>query len=66
MKNRTLHFACISVLFWMSHSSNAITPEISTNTTEKSQAKQNSNVSARVKALNQLLQKTNTQNTMGL
>ncbi|WP_410365376.1 hypothetical protein, partial [Acinetobacter baumannii] len=23
MKNRTLHFACISVLFWMSHSSNA-------------------------------------------
>ncbi|WP_369812996.1 hypothetical protein, partial [Acinetobacter baumannii] len=22
MKNRTLHFACISVLFWMSHSSN--------------------------------------------
>ncbi|QNX12374.1 DUF885 domain-containing protein [Acinetobacter seifertii] len=56
MKNRTLHFACISVLFWMSHSSNAITPEISTNTTEKSQAKQNSNVSARVKALNQLLQ----------
>ena len=56
MKNRTLHFACISVLFWMSHSSNATTPEISTNTTEKSQAKQNSNVSARVKALNQLLQ----------
>ncbi|WP_428844972.1 hypothetical protein, partial [Acinetobacter baumannii] len=28
MKNRTLHFACISVLFWMSHSSNATTPEI--------------------------------------
>lgn len=56
MKNRTLHFACISVLFWMSHSSNATPPEISTNTTEKSQAKQNSNVSARVKALNQLLQ----------
>ncbi|MDK4792133.1 MAG: DUF885 domain-containing protein [Acinetobacter sp.] len=56
MKNRTLHFACISVLFWMSHSSNATTPEISTNTTEKSQAKQNSNVSVRVKALNQLLQ----------
>ncbi|WP_409448884.1 hypothetical protein, partial [Acinetobacter baumannii] len=25
MKNRTLHFACISVLFWMSHSSNAAT-----------------------------------------
>ncbi|MGV2454212.1 UNVERIFIED_CONTAM: DUF885 domain-containing protein [Acinetobacter seifertii] len=56
MKNRTLHFVCISVLFWMSHSSNATTPEISTNTTEKSQAKQNSNVSVRVKALNQLLQ----------
>lgn len=56
MKNRTLHFACISVLFWMSHSSNATPPEISTNTTEKSQAKQNSNVSVRVKALNQLLQ----------
>lgn len=56
MKNRTLHFACISILFWMSHSSNATTPEISTNTTEKSQAKQNSNVSVRVKALNQLLQ----------
>ena len=56
MKNRTLHFACISVLFWMSHSSNATTPEISTNTTEKSQAEQNSNVSVRVKALNQLLQ----------
>ena len=56
MKNRTLHFACISVLFWMSHSSNAKPPEISTNTTEKSQAKQNSNVSVRVKALNQLLQ----------
>lgn len=56
MKNRTLHFACISVLFWMSHSSNATTPEISTNTIEKSQAKQNTNVSVRVKALNQLLQ----------
>ncbi|WP_212512112.1 DUF885 domain-containing protein [Acinetobacter seifertii] len=56
MKNRTLHFACISVLFWMSHSSNATTPEINTNTIEKSQAKQNSNVSVRVKALNQLLQ----------
>ncbi|PJF05066.1 DUF885 domain-containing protein [Acinetobacter seifertii] len=56
MKNRTLHFACISVLFWMSHSSNATPPEISTNTTEKSQAKQNSDVSVRVKALNQLLQ----------
>lgn len=56
MKNRTLHFACISVLFWMSHSSNAAPPEINTNTTEKSQAKQNSNVSVRVKALNQLLQ----------
>ncbi|WP_288422141.1 DUF885 domain-containing protein [uncultured Acinetobacter sp.] len=56
MKNRTLHFACISVLFWMSYSSNATTPEISTNTTEKSQAEQNSNVSVRVKALNQLLQ----------
>ncbi|EPC5519616.1 hypothetical protein ACRZ2Z_001772, partial [Acinetobacter baumannii] len=26
MKNRTLHFACISVLFWMSHSSDAATP----------------------------------------
>ncbi|WP_213704981.1 hypothetical protein, partial [Acinetobacter baumannii] len=36
MKNRTLHFACISVLFWMSHSSNAATPEINTNTIEKS------------------------------
>lgn len=56
MKNRTLHFACISVLFWMSHSSDAATPEINTNTIEKSQAKQNSHVSIRVKALNQLLQ----------
>ncbi|MDS7928542.1 DUF885 domain-containing protein [Acinetobacter sp. V102_4] len=56
MKNRTLHFACISVLFWMSHSSNAATPETNTNTIEKSQSKQNSNVSVRVKALNQLLQ----------
>ncbi|MEI1674401.1 DUF885 domain-containing protein [Acinetobacter baumannii] len=56
MKNRTLHFACISVLFWMSHSSNATPPEINTNTIEKSQAKQNNNVSVRVKALNQLLQ----------
>lgn len=55
MKNRTLHFACISVLFWMSHSS-AATPEINTNTIEKSQSKQNSAVSVRVKALNQLLQ----------
>ncbi|HIN55946.1 MAG TPA: DUF885 domain-containing protein [Acinetobacter pittii] len=40
----------------MSHSSNAATPEINTNTIEKSQSKQNSNVSVRVKALNQLLQ----------
>ncbi|MNH89529.1 hypothetical protein D3C73_420550 [compost metagenome] len=56
MKNRTLHFACISVLFWMSHSSDAATPETNTNTIEKSQSKQNSNVSVRVKALNQLLQ----------
>ncbi|EML1066269.1 DUF885 domain-containing protein [Acinetobacter nosocomialis] len=56
MKNRTLHYACISVLFWMSHSSNATPPEINTNTTEKSQSKQNSDVSVRVKALNQLLQ----------
>ncbi|MDC4624701.1 DUF885 domain-containing protein [Acinetobacter baumannii] len=56
MKNRTLHFACISVLFWMSHSSNAANPEINTNTIEKSQAKQKSDVSFRVKALNQLLQ----------
>lgn len=56
MKNRTLHFACISVLFWMSHSSNAATPEININTIEKSQSKQNSHVSVRVKALNQLLQ----------
>ncbi len=56
MKNRTLHFACISVLFRMSHSSNAATPEINTNTIEKSQSKQKSDVSVRVKALNQLLQ----------
>ncbi|WP_289336568.1 DUF885 domain-containing protein [Acinetobacter baumannii] len=56
MKNRTLHFACISVLFWMSQSSNAATPEINTNTIEKSQSKQKSDVSVRVKALNQLLQ----------
>lgn len=56
MKNRTLHFACISVLFWMSHSSDAATPETNTNTIEKSQSKQNSNVSVRMKALNQLLQ----------
>ncbi|HAV5964750.1 DUF885 domain-containing protein [Acinetobacter baumannii] len=56
MKNRTLHFACISVLFWMSHSSNAATSEINTNTIEKSQSKQKSDVSIRVKALNQLLQ----------
>ncbi len=56
MKNRTLHFACISVLFWMSHSSNTATPEINTNTIEKSQSKQKSDVSVRVKALNQLLQ----------
>ncbi|MDA3559110.1 DUF885 domain-containing protein [Acinetobacter sp. AOR15_HL] len=56
MKNRTLHFACISVLFWMTHSSDAATPETSTNTIEKSQSKPNSNVSVRVKALNQLLQ----------
>ncbi|MGQ1458095.1 DUF885 domain-containing protein [Acinetobacter baumannii] len=56
MKNKTLHLACISVLVWMSHSSNATPPEINTNTTEKSQAKQNSDVSVRVKALNQLLQ----------
>ncbi|WP_279722679.1 DUF885 domain-containing protein [Acinetobacter baumannii] len=56
MKNRTLHFACISVLFWMSHSSNAAPPEINTNTIEKSQSKQKSDVSVRVKALNQLLQ----------
>ncbi|MCL6696056.1 DUF885 domain-containing protein [Acinetobacter baumannii] len=56
MKNRTLHFACISVLFWMSHSSNAANPEINTNTIEKSQSKQKSDVSVRVKALNQLLQ----------
>lgn len=56
MKNKTLHYACISVLFWMSHSSHATPPEINTNTTEKSQAKQNSDVSVRVKALNQLLQ----------
>lgn len=56
MKNRTLHFACISALFWMSYSSDAATPEINTNTIEKSQSKQNSNVSVRVNALNQLLQ----------
>ncbi len=56
MKNRTLHFACISVLFWMSHSSNAATPEINTNSIEKSQSKQKSDVSVWVKALNQLLQ----------
>lgn len=56
MKNRTLHFACISVLFWISHSSNAAPPEINTNTIEKSQSKPNSNVSVRVKVLNQLLQ----------
>lgn len=56
MKNRTLHFACISALFWMSHSADAATPEINTNTIEKSQSKQNSDVSVRVKALNQLLQ----------
>ncbi|MBN6520338.1 DUF885 domain-containing protein [Acinetobacter pittii] len=56
MKNRTLHYVCISVLFWMSLSSNAATPEINTNTIEKSQSKQNSHVSVRVKALNQLLQ----------
>ncbi|UGQ26400.1 DUF885 domain-containing protein [Acinetobacter calcoaceticus] len=56
MKNRTLHFACISVLFWMSHSSGAATSETNTNTIEKSQTKPNSNVSVRVKALNQLLQ----------
>ncbi|HCW3762457.1 TPA: DUF885 domain-containing protein [Acinetobacter baumannii] len=40
----------------MSHSSNAATPEINTNTIEKSQSKQKSDVSVRVKALNQLLQ----------
>jgi len=40
----------------MSHSSGAATPEINTNTVEKSQSKQNSDVSVRVKALNQLLQ----------
>ncbi|MDH2508029.1 DUF885 domain-containing protein [Acinetobacter baumannii] len=56
MKNRTLHFACISVLFWMSHSSGAANPEINTNTIEKSQSKQKSDISLRVKALNQLLQ----------
>ncbi|PIL53826.1 hypothetical protein B4N88_16370 [Acinetobacter baumannii] len=56
MKKRALHFACISVLFWMSHSSNTATPEINTNTIEKSQSKQKSDVSVRVKALNQLLQ----------
>ncbi|EPQ5495436.1 DUF885 domain-containing protein, partial [Acinetobacter baumannii] len=37
-------------------SSNAATPEINTNTIEKSQSKQKSDVSIRVKALNQLLQ----------
>lgn len=56
MKNRTLHLACISVLFWMSHSSDAASPEINRNTIEKSQSKPNSHVSVRVKALNQLLQ----------
>lgn len=56
MKNRTLQLACISVLFWMSHSSNATTPEINTNSIEKSQSKQKSDISVRVKALNQLLQ----------
>ncbi|MEJ7883030.1 DUF885 domain-containing protein [Acinetobacter baumannii] len=56
MKNRTLHFACISVLFWLSHSSNATPPEINTNSIEKSQSKQKSDISVRVKALNQLLQ----------
>lgn len=56
MKNRTLQLACISVLFWMSHSSNAAPPEINTNTIEKSQSKPNSHVSVRVKVLNQLLQ----------
>lgn len=56
MKNRTLHFACISALFWMSHSSNATPPEINTNTIEKSQSTQNSDVSVRVNALNLLLQ----------
>ncbi|ENW47327.1 DUF885 domain-containing protein [Acinetobacter baumannii] len=56
MKNRTLHFACISVLFWMSHSSGAANPEINTNTIEKSQSKQKSDISVRVKVLNQLLQ----------
>ncbi len=40
----------------MSHSSNAAPPEINTNTIEKSQSKPNSNVSVRVKVLNQLLQ----------
>ncbi|KQG74310.1 hypothetical protein APC49_00175 [Acinetobacter baumannii] len=40
----------------MSHSSNAATPEINTNTNEKSQSKQKSDISVRVKALNQLLQ----------
>ncbi|HFG6989674.1 DUF885 domain-containing protein [Acinetobacter baumannii] len=56
MKNRTLQLACISVLFCMSHSSNATTPEINTNAIEKSQSKQKSDISVRVKALNQLLQ----------
>ncbi|MBV6596879.1 DUF885 domain-containing protein, partial [Acinetobacter baumannii] len=36
--------------------SNAATPEINTNTIEKSQSKQKSDISVRVKALNQLLQ----------
>ncbi|ABO13790.1 hypothetical protein A1S_3401 [Acinetobacter baumannii ATCC 17978] len=40
----------------MSHSSDAATPEINTNTIEKSQSKQKSDVSVRVKVLNQLLQ----------
>ncbi|MDV4267605.1 DUF885 domain-containing protein [Acinetobacter baumannii] len=40
----------------MSHSSNAATREINTNSIEKSQSKQKSDVSVRVKALNQLLQ----------
>lgn len=56
MKNRTLQLACISVLFWMSHSSNAAPPETNTNTIEKSQSKPNRHVSVRVKVLNQLLQ----------
>ncbi|WP_407506445.1 DUF885 domain-containing protein [Acinetobacter baumannii] len=40
----------------MSHSSNAATREINTNSIEKSQSKQKSDVSVWVKALNQLLQ----------